>query len=89
MRAADGTVIHMADGTTYTVGNASVNVRGATGGGTNWFVTTDGEYLVYMDGKTGVEAARDILASDFHATIIFLTSSTDPFHQKGRSRHRP
>ena len=53
MRAADGTVIHMADGTTYTVGNASVNVRGATGGGTNWFVTTDGEYLVYMDGKTG------------------------------------
>ena len=53
MRAADGTVIHLADGTTYTVGNASVNVRAATGGGTNWFVTTDGEYLVYMDGKTG------------------------------------
>ena len=53
MRAADGTVIHMADGTTYTVGNASVNVRAATGGGTNWFVTTDGEYLVYMDGLTG------------------------------------
>ena len=53
MRACDGTVIHMADGTIYTVGNASVNVRAATGGGTNWFVTTDGEYLVYMDGKTG------------------------------------
>jgi len=53
MRAADGTVIHKADGTTYTVGNASVNVRAATGGGTNWFVTTDGEYLVYMDGLTG------------------------------------
>ncbi len=53
MRAADGTVIHMADGTTYTVGNANVNVRGATGGGVNWFVTTDGEYLVYMDGETG------------------------------------
>ena len=53
MRACDGTTIHMADGTTYTVGNASVNVRGATGGGANWFVTTDGEYLVYMDGKTG------------------------------------
>ena len=53
MRACDGTVIHMADGTTYTVGNASVNVRAATGGGTNWFVTTDGEYLLYMDGKTG------------------------------------
>jgi len=53
MRAADGTVIHMADGTTYTVGNANVNVRGATGGGVNWFVTTDNEYLLYMDGKTG------------------------------------
>jgi len=53
MRAADGTTIHMADGTTYTVGNASANVRGATGGGANWFVTTDGEYLLYLDGKTG------------------------------------
>ena len=53
MRACDGTVIHMADGTTYTVGNASTNVRAATGGGTNWFVITTGEYLVYMDGKTG------------------------------------
>jgi len=53
MRAADGTVIHMADGTTYTVGSASVNVRGATGGGTNWFVTTDGEYLLYLNGATG------------------------------------
>ena len=53
MRAADGTVIHKADGTTYTVGNASANVRGATGGGANWFVTTDGEYLLYMDGLTG------------------------------------
>lgn len=53
MRAADGTVVHMADGTTYTVGDASKNVRDATGGGTNWFVTTDGEYLLYMDGLTG------------------------------------
>ena len=53
MRAADGTVIHLADGTTYTVGNASTNVRAATGGGTNWFVTTDGEYLLYLDGQTG------------------------------------
>jgi autotransporter-associated beta strand protein len=53
MRAADGTVVHMSDGTTYTVGNANVNVRGATGGGVNWFVTTDGEYLLYLDGKTG------------------------------------
>ena len=53
MRACDGTTIHMANGTIYTVGNASSNVRGATGGGVNWFVITTGEYLVYMDGKTG------------------------------------
>lgn len=53
MRAADGTVVHMADGSTYTVGDDTKNVRGATGGGTNWFVTTDGEYLLYMDGLTG------------------------------------
>lgn len=53
MRATDGTVIHMADGTTYTVGNPSVNVRNATNGGVNWFVVTNSEYLVYLDGKTG------------------------------------
>ena len=53
MRAADGTVIHMADGTTYTVGNASTNYRAATGGGTNWFMHDGAEYLVYMDGATG------------------------------------
>ena len=53
MRACDGTVIHKADGTTYTVGDASVNVRAATGGGTNWFVITTGEYLLYMNGETG------------------------------------
>ena len=43
----------MADGTTYTVGNPSVNVRNATNGGINWFVVTNSEYLVYLDGKTG------------------------------------
>ena len=53
MRAADGTMVHMADGTTFTVGDATKNVRAATGGGANWFVTTDGEYLLYMDGLTG------------------------------------
>ena len=53
MRACDGTVIHKADGSTYTVGDASVNVRAATGGGTNWFVITTGEYLLYMNGQTG------------------------------------
>ncbi len=53
MRAADGTVIHMADGKTYTVGNAASNIRGETGGGTNWFMSPDVEYLVYMNGETG------------------------------------
>lgn len=53
MRAADGTVIHMADGTTYTVGNPNTNYRAATGGGTNWFMHDGAEYLVYMDGETG------------------------------------
>ncbi len=53
MRAADGTTIHMADGTTYVVGDASKNYRSATGGGTNWFMHEGSEYLVYMDGETG------------------------------------
>ena len=53
MRAADGTTIHQANGNTYTVGNANTNVRGATGGGTNWFVTCDCEWLLYLNGETG------------------------------------
>ena len=53
MRAADGTVIHKADGTTYTVGDKNVNHRAATGGGTNWFMHDGAEYLVYMNGATG------------------------------------
>ena len=53
MRAADGTTIHTADGTTFVVGDASVNYRAATGGGTNWFMHDGAEYLVYMEGATG------------------------------------
>ena len=53
MRAADGTTIHCADGTTYVVGDASKNYRAATGGGTNWFMHDGAEYLVYMTGETG------------------------------------
>ncbi|SDE92743.1 autotransporter-associated beta strand repeat-containing protein [Bacteroidales bacterium KHT7] len=52
-RAADGTTIHMADGTTYVVGDASKNYRAATGGGTNWFMHEGAEYLLYVDGATG------------------------------------
>ena len=52
-RAADGTTIHMADGTTYVVGDASLNYRAATGGGTNWFMHSGAEFLLYVDGLTG------------------------------------
>lgn len=52
-RAADGTTIHMADGSVYTVGDASLNYRAATGGGTNWFMHSGKEYLLYVNGATG------------------------------------
>ena len=54
MRAADGTTIHAADGQTYVIGDASKNYRGATGGGANWFMHEGAEYLVYINGATGV-----------------------------------
>ncbi len=52
-RAADGTTIHLADGSTYVVGDASLNYRAATGGGTNWFMHSGAEFLLYVDGQTG------------------------------------
>ena len=55
MRAADGTVIHAADGNTYTIGDPSKNYRSPNGGGgTNWFMHEGAEYLVYLNGETGV-----------------------------------
>ena len=54
MRAADGTTIHAADGQTYVIGDATKNYRAATGGGTNWFMHEGDEFLVYMNGATGV-----------------------------------
>ena len=54
MRAADGTTIHAADGQTYVIGDASINYRAATGGGASWFMHDGAEYLVYMNGATGV-----------------------------------
>ena len=53
-RAADGTTIHAADGQTYVIGDASINYRAATGGGSNWFMHEGAEYLVYVNGATGV-----------------------------------
>ena len=53
-RAADGTVIHQADGTTYTVGDASINYRsGDNFPDGQWFMHWGKEYLVYADGLTG------------------------------------
>jgi hypothetical protein len=54
MRAADGTTIHAANGQTYVIGDATKNYRAATGGGTNWFMHDGAEYLVYMNGETGI-----------------------------------
>lgn len=54
MRAADATVIHAADGQEYVIGDITKNYRGATGGGANWFMHEGAEYLVYMNGETGV-----------------------------------
>ena len=52
MRAADGTVIHQADGTEYVIGSKSKNYLGATNTG-QWFVHEGDEFLVYMDGESG------------------------------------
>ena len=52
MRASDGTVIHMADGSTQTIGDPTKNYLGATSTG-QWFVHEGQEFLVYMDGATG------------------------------------
>ena len=52
MRASDGTVIHMADGTTYEIGDQTKNYLGATNT-SQWFVHEGQEFLVYMDGATG------------------------------------
>ena len=55
MRATDGLTMHMGNGETYTVGDPNSNVRGANGGGVNWFICTDGEYLLYFNGETGAK----------------------------------
>ena len=53
MRAADGTVIHMADGTTQTIGDPAKNYRNPSESSGQWFVHQGDEYLVYLDGLTG------------------------------------
>ncbi len=48
-RLQDNSVIHLADGTTYTVGDASKDYRGSV----YQFLSKGDEYLVYMNGQTG------------------------------------
>lgn len=48
-RLQDGSVIHMADGTTYTVGDAKKDYRGSVYN----FLSKGDEYLVYLNGQTG------------------------------------
>ncbi|MBO5186433.1 MAG: autotransporter-associated beta strand repeat-containing protein [Prevotella sp.] len=52
MRAADGTTIHMADGTTQVIGDKSKNYRAATNTG-QWFIHEGAEFLLYLNGATG------------------------------------
>ena len=52
MRASDGTVIHMADGTTQVIGDKTKNYLGATNTG-QWFVHEGSEFLLYLNGETG------------------------------------
>lgn len=52
MRGADGTTIHMADGTTQVIGDKSKNYRASSSSG-QWFIHDGAEYLVYMNGETG------------------------------------
>lgn len=53
LRAADGTVVHMADGTTHVVGDKSKNYRYSGGMSGQWFVHDGAEYLLYLNGQTG------------------------------------
>ena len=52
IRASDGTVIHMADGEAYEIGDKTKNYLGSTNS-SQWFVHEGAEFLVYMNGATG------------------------------------
>ena len=60
MRLEEGSVIHMADGTTYTIGadgkngTSWTNYRTPKTGGTEWFTHYGKEFLVYCNGTSGV-----------------------------------
>lgn len=56
MRAADGTTIHAAGGKTYVIGDPTKSYRSnlGSGGSGEQFVHEGAEYLLYMNGSTGV-----------------------------------
>ena len=53
LRGADGMVIHMADGTTQTIGDSTKNYRATGGSSGQFFVHEGSEFLIYMNGETG------------------------------------
>ena len=59
MRLEEGSVIHMADGTTYTLGadgkngTSWTNYRTPKTGGVEWFTCYGNEFLVYCNGTSG------------------------------------
>lgn len=54
LRAADGTTIHAADGTVYVIGDSTKNYRSTSGSSGQWFIYQGDEFLLYLNGETGV-----------------------------------
>lgn len=54
LRAADGTTIHAADGTVYVIGDSTANYRSSSGSSGQWFIYQGDEFLLYLNGETGV-----------------------------------
>ena len=53
VRAADGTVLHTADGKAITIGDPAKNYRTPGGQTGHWFIHEGDEFLLYLDGATG------------------------------------
>lgn len=53
LRAADGTVLHTADGKEIAVGDKSKNYREPNGAKGPFFIHEGAEFLLYLDGTTG------------------------------------
>ncbi len=53
LRCEDGTIIHYADGTSFTVGDLKVDTRAYIGNVDQKFTNGGNEYLLYLEGATG------------------------------------